>query len=408
MTKRSSSKTDRSAKWAREAERRASRATTLGQKQGSTKRRYWHGGRSGLQPGDVLRSRSVAEQEGADLSFYDMQLGYDIALTRPDRVYFSSDREFARAFAGRIQIRDTSTGMVYQQGALYRVEPVGEVEPDPDFKNGQSWCAPSARIVAVEDPSVLLDMYEANSRLGRHLAWADGSAVYTRDGRYLPSPEQFAADRTGMLAMADRLLPWTPLEHINAAIIGQPSGDRPDPQQCTSVLGAASEGVDVMRRHFERATALVAQGVTFRSGGDADLAVVNELVAMTSGVPVHEDDERGVIIAEHPRDGIVGAMVLTAFAVDERNVMMLEAIAVTPSWRGRGLGSVLLLTGQQLVPAPVVFAGGHCDPSVGRFFNQLGFTTIQPGVPLIMPFSDEPTGIDVGDEHCWFYRQGPI
>lgn len=67
-------------------------------------------------------------------------------VTDPERVYFSSNREFARGPAGRIQGGDSDTGIVYQYGALYEVEPQGEIEKDPDFEGGVSWCAPRVRM----------------------------------------------------------------------------------------------------------------------------------------------------------------------------------------------------------------------------------------------------------------------
>lgn len=73
-----------------------------------------------------------------------------------------------------------------------------------------------------------------------------------------------------------------------------------------------------------------------------------------------------------------------------------------------GIGTVLLLAAQQLLPAKDFFAAGHCDPSVGRFFAQVGYTVLHLGEKLILPVEDDPGLTDLGSEHARFYRQGPI
>ncbi|MGL4176864.1 MAG: GNAT family N-acetyltransferase [Dermatophilaceae bacterium] len=115
-----------------------------------------------------------------------------------------------------------------------------------------------------------------------------------------------------------------------------------------------------------------------------------------------------MVVATHPRDGVIGAIILTAMQFNSQHAMFLDAIVVSPSWRAHGLGSVLLLTAQQLLPSAPSFAAGHCDPAVAGFFSQAGYTVLLPGVPLAMPFGDKPRPVDVGSDHSWFYRQGPI
>jgi hypothetical protein len=106
--------------------------------------RYFHGGVPGLKPGQLILppdttgtehrlSRIAAEHNGPAYS------------TRTDIVYVTTGRDVARAFAA-----------FYPDGALYRVEPEGELEPDPDSGiPGLSWQCPAARIAAVVDPVVL-------------------------------------------------------------------------------------------------------------------------------------------------------------------------------------------------------------------------------------------------------------
>ncbi len=63
----------------------------------------------------------------------DCRGGYALGVTDPDRVYFSRVRDFARSFAARQITADRESGIIFQHGSLYRVEPIGAVELDPDF-----------------------------------------------------------------------------------------------------------------------------------------------------------------------------------------------------------------------------------------------------------------------------------
>jgi len=105
---------------------------------------YFHGGYPGLKPGDLLLP---PDQTGTDhrLSATSAELGAPAYATRADIVYVTTLRDAARSYAA-----------FYPDGALYRVEPVGDLEPDPDCAEpGLSWHCPAARIAAVVDPVVL-------------------------------------------------------------------------------------------------------------------------------------------------------------------------------------------------------------------------------------------------------------
>jgi hypothetical protein len=112
----------------------------------------WHGGRAGLKVGDELlppsrtglkwTSRTINESEGLEDPFY-----------REDRVYATSDRSLAHAYAGYWTREPNRPG----HGSLYLVEfDDDSIEDDEDFpsSSGLSYQAPSGRIIAVEQPSV--------------------------------------------------------------------------------------------------------------------------------------------------------------------------------------------------------------------------------------------------------------
>lgn len=92
--------------------------------------RYYHGGAPGLR-GKLL----PPDETGApSLSAYDSR-----QFCRMDRVYLTTDPHAALIYAAS---HPSGTGVVYE------VEPIGEVEPDPDCNEpGLSFMAPAARII---------------------------------------------------------------------------------------------------------------------------------------------------------------------------------------------------------------------------------------------------------------------
>lgn len=87
---------------------------------------YFHGGVSGLQAGDFILPPDLTgtEQRLSAFAAPDATHG-----RRTDRVYVTPAQDVARFFAA-----------VYPDGAVYRVEPVGELEPDPDAPDDGYMC----------------------------------------------------------------------------------------------------------------------------------------------------------------------------------------------------------------------------------------------------------------------------
>ncbi|MDX3575932.1 hypothetical protein [Streptomyces sp. FL07-04A] len=107
--------------------------------------RYFHGGYPGLKPGDLILP---PDQTGTEhrLSATSAELGAPAHATRTDVVYLTTGRDIAKVYAA-----------FYPDGALYEVQPDGDLHPDPDCTvPGVSYQAPAARILRVTDPAVLL------------------------------------------------------------------------------------------------------------------------------------------------------------------------------------------------------------------------------------------------------------
>lgn len=112
----------------------------------------WHGGIDGLKPGDLLLPSPPKLVDGcaicvAHAAGKEVTVGghaIDPRTAHPDRVYLTSDREYARFYASK-----------YVFGDLYRIEPVGDLEwstEDPF----PTWKATAGRVVAVYERAVRL------------------------------------------------------------------------------------------------------------------------------------------------------------------------------------------------------------------------------------------------------------
>lgn len=115
----------------------------------STDGTYWHGGKPGLVKGDVLLPREpgdVAHLVDGCPTCEARRVGAPLADDNldPALVYVTTDVEYARVYAAG-----------YPRGALYRVQPVGELTPSPDPV--PSWGCSLALILSVRDRLVSAD-----------------------------------------------------------------------------------------------------------------------------------------------------------------------------------------------------------------------------------------------------------
>lgn len=109
---------------------------------------YYHGGVAGLRVGQYILppcetgARSVADNQSAPPE----EQATIERVHRKDRVYLATDQRIAMLWAALHPDGDAKQG-----GWVYRVQPEGDVEPDPDYlaDDGKSVCAPRARIVGI-------------------------------------------------------------------------------------------------------------------------------------------------------------------------------------------------------------------------------------------------------------------
>lgn len=115
--------------------------------------RLFHGGVPDLRPGDLIKPHppnvvegcATCEARAAGRNHEVPGLGVvDPATLHTDRVYVTSDREYARFYASK-----------YWLGDLYQVEPVGDLLAS-DEDHFPTWMCEAARVVSVVSRAVRL------------------------------------------------------------------------------------------------------------------------------------------------------------------------------------------------------------------------------------------------------------
>lgn len=152
-------------------------------------------------------------------------------------------------------------------------------------------------------------------------------------------------------------------------------------------LRAGWPAAKVAPRHRAYATQLADAGVTFdkmkTENRQAAEALVKERLIFDE--PFRLTQEAGGILATHG-EALIGVAVAEAAQFGSRVTMRVTALAVTPEWEGRGLGTVLLGMMHQLVPGRVQFLFGGCAPEAAQFYQRAGFDVLAPGEPMPFPF----------------------
>lgn len=122
---------------------------------------YYHGGMPGLRvgqtlvpsPPNFLDDCPICQAKKAGIN-----IGIDPPTAHPDRIYITTDRDYGRFYASK-----------FPRGALYVVEPVGELEPSTE-DYFPTWKVAEAKVRAVYDRYVQLTMTQRRSLQRR---WPD-------------------------------------------------------------------------------------------------------------------------------------------------------------------------------------------------------------------------------------------
>ena len=133
--------------------------------------RYWHGGAPGLQKGELVVPHAPNFVDGCPICLAKKNGEspvLDPASKNPDRVYITTDREYARFYASK-----------FPAGDLYRVEPVGELVLSSEDRF-ETFVVEAARVTGIVDRGVRLTEKQRRSLLNR----------WTRRDRHV-APETF-------------------------------------------------------------------------------------------------------------------------------------------------------------------------------------------------------------------------
>lgn len=128
--------------------------------------RLWHGGAPGRAKGDL-----VLPPVRTGLSFTRRQMAIESGQSqigqRLDRVYVTTDRQLAEAYASLWSLDGVRSG----GGSLYQVQ-AADLEPDEDLVSlpGVSFQAPRATVISVYNPYVRYDRKRSARTLARVLA----------------------------------------------------------------------------------------------------------------------------------------------------------------------------------------------------------------------------------------------
>ncbi|WP_071288237.1 hypothetical protein [Mycolicibacterium llatzerense] len=147
---------------------------------------YWHGGRRGIAVGGLIRSPherrhewSTRERQAEAVA---RLTGYN-ADRNPKLVYFTTDRDLARAWAATHFEAEGG-------GSLYRVRPLppSSLETDTDYEP-VGFSARRAEVLEVVEDLVAMGADAADAAIGRYATWEDYiSPMYDADGYMLPPP----------------------------------------------------------------------------------------------------------------------------------------------------------------------------------------------------------------------------
>lgn len=112
--------------------------------------RYWHGGAPGLRKGDVISPRPEGDHRH-------LVAGCKVCEARrkaapldeddndPGLIYVTTEKDYARVYA-----------FGYPNGALYRVQPIGDLQSRDGHDVAPSWGCTSAVVLSVYDGYVTM------------------------------------------------------------------------------------------------------------------------------------------------------------------------------------------------------------------------------------------------------------
>ncbi|AJM78075.1 hypothetical protein C5C66_09120 [Rathayibacter toxicus] len=147
-------------------------------------RTFWHGGMPGLSPGTILIPGKLVPGYA---ELFRNAPAEDLQILAQNWLYVTTDRDLALDYAAQ-------TGSLLGGGGLYRVEPFGQLVPDPDYKHvsGISYRVKRAKVLELEQEFDHSAPYSPTGAALRYTMWDDGTHMYDDMGYPSPNATQAA------------------------------------------------------------------------------------------------------------------------------------------------------------------------------------------------------------------------
>ena len=162
------------------------------------------------------------------------------------------------------------------------------------------------------------------------------------------------------------------------------------------------------QRHLRYARELVAGGVTFRRIEPTDRIQVRTMVrAYVAGAHGFEfDEDAGGLVAVDGADVVIGALVVNAADFNSQIAVFVRFLVVEPTWRGRGVGVVMVGMIPQILGGQPSVTVGNCAARDARFYQRAGFSVLDSGQRLPFPLGNQALMSNTStSQPCWFFRE---
>lgn len=160
----------------------------------------------------------------------------------------------------------------------------------------------------------------------------------------------------------------------------------PDASALPQLLGLGFPPDDVVRRHVEASTELVAKGISWQPMKPAQRDQVTAFLAEQLPEAPQVEPSQAAVLALDADQQLVAAVVVGAMVFEEQLSVAVAHLAVAPQWRGQGLGLVTLQLAERVdLPKRPTFFFANVAADQARFFRAAGYTVTQPGQAIIVP-----------------------
>lgn len=166
----------------------------------------------------------------------------------------------------------------------------------------------------------------------------------------------------------------------------------------------------VRSRHMKLATSLMQRGVDFQAMTNEHFPEAESLVRanILGSETFTINPEAGGMVATDKDGNIIGVAVVSA-GVDKAQTMWLSLthLVVVTSWRGQGVGTVMVNLIHQLVPTQygTAYLTGACSEEGREFYHRAGFEVLDEDEPLFIPFGNRAAIVNSNRNYPYQFKK---